>query len=118
MHLLSPWPSYRSSLSRPDLETGIVHASSKWITQQLTHKPQAFPFTSPGAHTSMINEGWRRNGATTPLLNADCGLGSFEYCKQELQTGWGPVAPRSYGSLTTSSSSKENGHPNVLLSEV
>ena len=21
----------------------------------------------------MINEGWRRNGDTTPLLNADCG---------------------------------------------
>ena len=66
----------------------------------------------------MINEGWRRNGATTPLLNVDYGLGSFEYCEQGLQTGWGPVAPRSYGSLTTSSSSKENGRPNVLLSKL
>ena len=66
----------------------------------------------------MVNEGWRRNGATTPLLNANYGLGSFEYCEQGLQTGWGLVAPGSYGSLTTSSSSEENGHPNVLLSEV
>ena len=30
----------------------------------------------------MINEGWR-NGATTPLLNADCGLGSFDYCDRD-----------------------------------
>ena len=29
----------------------------------------------------MVNEGWRRNGATTPLLNADCGMGSFEYLR-------------------------------------
>ena len=66
----------------------------------------------------MINEDWRRNGATTPLVNVDCGLGSIEYCEQGLQTGWGLVALRTYGSLTTSSSSEENGHPNVLLSEV
>jgi hypothetical protein len=109
------WPEI-ITISASTLRLGTVHASSKWITQQSTHKPQAFPFTSRAAHTSMTNEGWRRNGATTPLLTADCGLGFFEYCEQGLQTGWGPAAPRSCGSLSTSSSSEGNGRPNGLLS--